>query len=210
MLKLLLNALFLASVFSACSSYTPIYKSDQKDIEIKIAKGNYYKVPSNEKAKRYLQSCVLDSHYLKDTNDKYDFALDYIDLKHNCEWDGFSKSGYTLHLTNANKITSLQVLDKYENDDIDITRYKSDKGCDFYLIGIYALNDVIFIVDKKGTMAMDIVKSLGIDMDIKIEKTCSKEILKLEDSIIKNNFFFKYFKRIQRDRDEPILILPSK
>lgn len=187
-------------IFVGCVAYTPIYKVQQKDISVKINTDKYYKLPiKKEDLKRYFSPCVSNSLFFNKNTKTDSFTLDYIKLQMGCEWSGFSKSEYLSHLTDSNKINSLNFIEKYENDKIDITKYKTDTGCYFYLIGVYGLDEHIFIVDKTANISKNIFKRLGIDKELSIEKKCTDNDLKLKDGIVKNNFFFQYFKKEERE-----------
>lgn len=195
LLKSLSAILLCGFIFSGCSSPTPIYKLEKEKVSVKLDDGVYYEVPKDKvKVEKFLDSCVIDSAYFKVDDSKYDFALDYIDLQSDCSWTSSSRSEYTKHLLNSNKIASFTFIEKYENDFFDITKYKTDKDCFIYLIGIYRIDGDLFIVDKNGAVASQIVKLLKLDMDINIEKQCSEDTLKLDYSIIRHNFLYKYFK----------------
>lgn len=207
MLKNIFKITLLALILSGCV-VNPTIKHDDKDIEVKIDKAKYYKIPSDKQASfQRADSCVFDSLYLRDKNDKYDFSLDYIDLDTKCDWAGFSKSEYLSHIKDSNGISGLKFIKKYENKNLDITKYQTDKQCSFYLVGIYALDEVIFIVDKNGALVSDMSKNLGIDMKVDIEKSCDNSTLELKHSIIKNNFFYKYFKKEKNDENKILWIL---
>ncbi len=201
MLKNIFYMAFLAFILSSCT-VNPTIKYDDKDIEVKLDKAKYYKIPSEKQAKsKNLDTCVFDSLYLRDKNDKYDFSLDYIDLDVTCEWSGFSKSEYLSHIKNSSRFTHLKYLDKYESENIDITKYQTDKKCEFYLVSIYGNDEDIFIIDKNGALTSDIVNDLNLDMKVDIKNSCDNTTLELKHSIIKNNFFYKYFKKEKNDNE---------
>ena len=136
-----------------------------------------------------------------------DEVLDYIDLDTTCDWSGFSKSEYLSHIKNSSRFTHLKFLDKYESENIDITKYETDKKCEFYLIAIYGNGEEIFITDKNGAITSDIVKDLDLDMKVAIKNSCDNTTMELKYSIIKNNFFYKYFKKEKNDKSEILWIL---
>lgn len=195
----ILSGLFIAFVvfnIVGCTQYTPIYKIEKSKIDIKIDKDKYYKIPfDKENVKKDINSCVLSSIFVRQSDKKYNYSLDYIGLKDSCKWSAFSKTEYVRFIENSNNISNLTHMDKFENDKIDITKYSSDNGCSVYLIGIYGLEEDIFIVDKNGLMAKDILNELGSDTKVSIDKVCSEDVLELKQSIVKENSFYEYFKK---------------
>ena len=209
MLRNILKFAFLAFFLNACVT-NPTIKYDDKEIQVKIDKAKYYKIPSEKQAnKKGLDSCVFDSLYLRDKNDKYDFSLDYIDLNERCDWGGFSKSEYLSHIKDSNKIRYLKFAQKFEKENMEITKYQTDKKCGFYLVSIYGAGEVIFIVDKNGALVSDMTKDFDMDMQVDIKNSCSNETLELKHSIIKNNFFYKYFKKEENDKNGILWILEN-
>lgn len=181
---------FLKNLFNNFMKLSrPVYSFVDNQLQFKINSDFFYKY-------------TLDDYDIKTRHDPYileaytlasgDIFLEYIRDDFNTSWNGQALSLYEGFFKEKLKINTFEVKESIELDSYVFKTFLVDDSFILHLIYIYDVSSNVIIIDTKGQLYKDLLRSLKDNYTYKFEDEVKGEI-NFNISIVKENSIKGYF-----------------
>lgn len=182
----MLKTLFLVILslfFISCSSSVNSIKLGSINISI-----------SKEKNSQ-IGSCIDDAYTFEKTDKAYGkIFIEFISTSSSCVWKANARSYFEDLFKNTLKITSMEVLERYDFSNYEITTYLINNSSYIDLIYMFEFKNDTFILDYDGKLSNELLSKYIKNYENKYinKKRFDKSY---DNSLVKMNFINKYFIR---------------
>ena len=178
----------IISSFSRMGKSVFSFNKDKSEISFSIKDDERYIYNLHEfKKKSRHDSSVIDAYTLKTE----DIFIEYINLDSFSSWNGLSRGYFEDLLKNKLKIT-LDLQERVDIKNYEFSTYKVNSSFIIHLIYIYEGSTDVFILDTKGKLFKELLKSLDNSFEYKYDEY-EKGSVNFEISLVKENFLKHYF-----------------
>ena len=84
--------------------------------------------------------------------------VEYINTDSSCVWNGQARSYFEDLFKSTLKVSSMEVVERYDFDDYEITTYFINKNLYLNLIYKFSMKSDTFIVDYKGVLSNELLE----------------------------------------------------
>lgn len=174
--------LFILFFFTSCSSI----KSFNIENELSF----------NKKEFTYsLSGCSSNSYIAKKYDSIYGkIFIEDITLRHNCQWNGLSRSHFENLFKQSMNLSSIKVFERLNYDSFEFTTYLINDKYYINLIFYFGANNDTFILDYNGLYFEQKIKEFNSNY-INKSKNEKRFNLDYENSLVRMDFINNYFEK---------------
>jgi len=186
-------------LFTSCVSYNFTYNKKLGSFSLPIHDLKKEFTLTNPIYKNTYSGCSLDTFTINDENNTYGkLFIENIELDNNCSWNGLGSGYFTYELRTRMKFKSFELVDRFIKQNYEISTYKVNGEKYLSIIDMYSVNNNTFILDNKGKLSFEIIKSLDANYQYKYLDLPRTEVY-YEYSLVQNNIFHNYFGKQSED-----------
>ncbi|WP_428025808.1 hypothetical protein [Arcobacter sp.] len=184
----------LVLLFTSCAS-SSLYDKKDNSVNFTLFDINKKIHLTNPKYTYTFSTCSLDTYTLKDENKEYgNLFIEHIFLDNSCYWNGLASGFFVYELKSRMKFKSFDLVDRFTKSNYEISTYKVDGEKYVSIIDMFNVHGNVLIIDNRGKLSQQIVKSLDAKFEYKYLDAPRTDI-KYDYSLVQNNRLFGYFTR---------------
>ncbi|PLY09018.1 MAG: hypothetical protein C0626_08350 [Arcobacter sp.] len=191
-LKLIIASI-ISLLLTSCVSNNFHYDMKNSSLSFPLENLNKKVFLTDVKYENTFSGCSVDTYILSCKSKEYgNFFIENIELANNCQWNGAANGFFTYELKTRLKFKTFKLVDRFTKQNYEISTYKVDGEKYVSIIERYTVNGNILIIDNRGKLSAEIIKTLDPEFEYKYLNEQRTDI-KYDYSLVKNNVFFRYF-----------------